>query len=523
MSSFMNQLASILLIWNCCYVLTISTFVQVDRPLGVSLTKKVFYNPETDFTCLDGSKTISFSYVNDDYCDCPDGSDEPGTSACPNGLYHCTNAGYHPKNIPSSRVNDGICDCCDGSDEWQNEELCSNTCTDLWRAERALMAEQMEHQNKGYEVRKRYSAQGVAKKTERQNKIKEISTKLQALTDVELTLKSEKDALEAKEKAMVTAQKRAIAQKKAEESGDTEALEVFAKMDHNNDGILTVEELVPYAEYDPYPADEIFTTNEAKTVLTKKEVDMSEFVEIVWPALLEKSENSQEVVTESKEHTEDDHEDIASDDDDEEDFDDDEDFDDEDFDAEEVDDEPDDEDSDETDDESNEYDYDEDTLDMIAQATNARNELKKVTDEKEKLQKEVEEINKGLKMDFGPDECFQALQHQCFEYITSEYKYKLCPFERTTQAPKKGGSETPLGRWGRWAGPPENIYSKMMYENGQGCWNGPNRSTEIILQCGVENKVTSVDEPSRCKYVFEFSTPCACVETPADSRDHDEL
>ncbi|CAG5117873.1 unnamed protein product [Candidula unifasciata] len=91
--------------------------------LGVLESEKHLYSADDRnmLSCLTATQVrISRQQINDDFCDCPDSSDEPGTSACPSSRFYCTKQipGFVTQFIMSSKVNDGICDCCDGSDEW---------------------------------------------------------------------------------------------------------------------------------------------------------------------------------------------------------------------------------------------------------------------------------------------------------------------------------------------------------------------------------------------------------------------
>lgn len=104
---------------------------------GISLKNYDNYIPSLNntFKCLENELEIKFENVNDEFCDCPDGSDEPSTNACFNGVFYCKYQKRHITgrgrdiSIPSSRINDKICDCCDGSDEWIDPSIkCLNNC-----------------------------------------------------------------------------------------------------------------------------------------------------------------------------------------------------------------------------------------------------------------------------------------------------------------------------------------------------------------------------------------------------------
>ena len=141
--------------------------------------------------------TVLPSQLNDDFCDCADGSDELTTNACA-GVFSWAGAGSassadsddYTENwykcpeqqlfLPLSRLNDGICDCCDGSDEQSTSH-----CTDIYDS--ALAAELMQKKMMldNYNIGSKKGTKGIAEfkqiTKETFEEMEELRTKLEPL------------------------------------------------------------------------------------------------------------------------------------------------------------------------------------------------------------------------------------------------------------------------------------------------------------------------------------------------------
>ncbi|KAI1883443.1 hypothetical protein AGOR_G00231500 [Albula goreensis] len=428
---------------------------------GISLAYRRFYKEKKSFLCIDGSKIIPFEQVNDDYCDCLDASDEPGTAACPNGRFYCVNLGFRPHYIQSSRVNDGICDCCDASDEYNSHTRCRSTCRDLGQRERAEVEDQIRAVNEGLHLKRQLIKEGINIWQEKQSQLRdlqrvseELRTKLEA---------HRKRKLKAGGMMGLLRPEAGVPRKK--KVPDSPA-DIFWELDCNKDDSLTVDE-VQGNVVRRGDEERSLTEEEAVALLGgSRQADLSLFQESLWKSLSDGSVKMKDNQG------------------------------------------------------SDGVPPDEDPDQKAADSADA--DLRKLEDAYETVRMEIRDLEDILSADYGADKEFMYLQNQCFQLTVYEYTYVLCPFSHVTQK-SSSGAEVSLGKWQSWVGRPEEPHSQMQYDRGEPCWQGPSRSTVVTLMCGTETALRSVKEPSKCQYIMELQTPVACQQLQRKRREHSEL
>ncbi|KAK8635331.1 hypothetical protein V6N13_004072 [Hibiscus sabdariffa] len=187
---------------------------------GIAPQDLNYYESSSDtIKCKDGSGKFSKSQLNDDFCDCPDGTDEPGTSACPAARFYCQNAGHVSQFLFSSRVNDGICDCCDGSDEYDGKVKCTNTCWEAGKVARDRLMKKIDTFMEGVTLREQeieLAKVGIAKDEAELAKLKDEEKLLKGIVE---QLKERKEQIEkAEEKERLQKEKEENEKRKAEDA-----------------------------------------------------------------------------------------------------------------------------------------------------------------------------------------------------------------------------------------------------------------------------------------------------------------
>ncbi|XP_031249367.1 glucosidase 2 subunit beta [Pistacia vera] len=205
---------------------------------GISPQDEKYYKTSSDtIKCKDGSNKFTKTQLNDDFCDCLDGTDEPGTSACPNGKFYCQNTGHAPRKIFSSRVNDGICDCCDGSDEYDGKVKCPNTCWEAGKVARDKLKKKIATYQEGVTLRNQEIEKAKLSLVKDEEELSKLKTEEKTLKGLVQQLKERKEQIEkAEEKERLQREKEEREKKEAEEKAHREKSEsVEEDKQENND------------------------------------------------------------------------------------------------------------------------------------------------------------------------------------------------------------------------------------------------------------------------------------------------
>ncbi|KAK8811480.1 hypothetical protein WA158_003214 [Blastocystis sp. Blastoise] len=392
-------------------------------PLILSLTITPTYGVEkndlnkylqAEFVCdsaLGQPKRISTLYVNDNYCDCLDGSDEPGTSACSNMKFYCQNNDHIGEYIPSSRVNDGICDCCDGSDEYDSSIKCENTCKQMHTIWEADHAEETQRTQKGQVLLEQWSKQGKETYKTKVARYELIPTEIESLEDKKRSLSEEYEI-----------KKQEISKNSESSSEDYDSFSATYGLNDLKESelhslfisvLIDMHKKIDEKEVYEHIKQEIMKINKEKGIetdipeITPESLDVFSHVQI---------EDNQEL------------KDIQS-------------------------------------------------------------QIDELSREKEEKEKELKSIEDYKNQSHGYFYEMDILRGKCYSVKANKY------FTLGNQDPQN------------------HIYKQMSFTGGERCWNGPERSIIVTLECGEEVSLHSVSEPSTCVYNAILVTPTACPPT----------
>mmetsp|Transcript_6113 Transcript_6113/g.8901 ORF Transcript_6113/g.8901 Transcript_6113/m.8901 type:complete len:449 (+) Transcript_6113:12-1358(+) len=434
----MKLLRITLLTW--CVIIISMVMINPSYQLNLRGVNPKYENEyKSDNLVCDGGKTqLKPDQINDNYCDCEDGFDEPGTAACshliqPIHKFHCQNAGYFSKDIFQAYVDDGICDCCDGSDE--KSGACENTCHKMGKDILAELKKERDSIQRGVQKRQIYIEQAES----------EIISKRKELKEKKIALETLKPKLEHAEKAKNSAESqervekdllRVKLEKEQAEENKKEVVEEKVNEEETKEEVQK-EDVDKPTTNDPPKLKQFWNAKgELETIVEEDEEKVEE--------------KKEEKVEEKKEEPEQ----LKS------------------FKTEE--------------------------------AENARNAYNVAKRELEDVEKSIRDIENLLKGNYGESNEFFTLRSHCFTIQDRQYTYELCPYNSVNQ--KSGGSSTLMGSFDKFE---DNLW---IFSNGQSCWQGPNRSTKVTLECGAMEKIVNVDEPSKCEYTMTFQTPAACTK-----------
>lgn len=167
----------------------------------------------------------------------------------------------------------------------------------------------------------------------------------------------------------------------------------------------------------------------------------------------------------------------------------------------------------------------------------ARSALQSAEEDQNRIKNKLRDQRADLEKDYGHAGIFRALKGQCISIDAGEYTYEHCFLQDTKQNQRKGGSSMSMGKFVRIASTTVEEVNEageivtvekvaLEYARGQSCWNGPNRSTKVVLECGEENKILKTAEDEKCVYSMLVTTPAVCVGGEEDNeapRAKDEL